>query len=181
MSYHWSKDDYIKHGYFYIAPGHGNGDLLYNTLRMIIETNDKSDWARTAFLEVFMCLLEGLRWPDSMEHIINTKRHTQYDMTHDPWIMFYACAVHLDITWVIEYKPPFKLYRPTLWAMRRYLHNQTKFNRWRYQVMQTIERWVVNNILSEGNREFQAVLMNYMEWTVRELQIKQEAQEMGTQ
>ena len=75
----WDGTNKVKEGYFYRGPERGwelekygfyprgLGDLLYNTYRMIVETNDKSDWAVKAFLKCTDLLREGKRWPDYMQ------------------------------------------------------------------------------------------------------------------
>lgn len=145
----WNKEDYKKAGSFYInkVTPHkytGFGDLIFNTLRMIIETNDKSYWARYAFRLCYRLLTEGKRWPDWYEaEITRTKKwmqlpivkriyfpglfartgeyRSQYSMTRDPWVMLYACAIHLEEKYYIKHKPQWWMYRPTLWSLRRAL------------------------------------------------------------
>ena len=105
----------------YISLGDGNGDWAYNTCREIIDRNEKGAFAHMALEEVFRCINEGMRWPDYMNHIIKLSR--QYDMTQDPWILAYCCAVYLDRYDLIEmYKPSIKIFNlPDKWAWRRAL------------------------------------------------------------
>ena len=42
----------------------GIGDLIYNNLRKIIETEDKSNWAYKVFDQCTVLLINGKRWPD---------------------------------------------------------------------------------------------------------------------
>jgi hypothetical protein len=95
----------------------GIGDLWYRLFRMIILTNDKSDWAYTAFMFALTEMVDGNRWPDEYnynnEHISRNwlefkwtsllyklglrktrKYRSQKSMTRDPWIMMYCCVVH---------------------------------------------------------------------------------------
>ena len=118
----WNAFERYKDGLFYMGPG-GNGDLLYNTARKIIETDDKSEWAQSSLEAIFRCLNDGKRWPDTMSDKITTKNHKQTDMTQDPWILAYCCAVHLDRYDLIEkYKPNIKIFNlPDKWAWRRAL------------------------------------------------------------
>jgi hypothetical protein len=109
---------------FYISIGDGNGDLLYNTCREIIDRDDHDDWSHLALEEVFRCLKLGVRWPDYMiDRIPAAIDRRQYDMTQDPWIMAYCCAVHLDRYDLIEeYKPSIWIFNlPDKWAWRRAL------------------------------------------------------------
>lgn len=118
----WSAVERYKDGLFYMGPG-GNGDLLYNTARKILETDDKSEWAYDSLEAVFNSLDKGKRWPDDMSEKITTTNHKQTDMTQDPWIMAYCCAVHLDRYDMIKmYKPGIKTFNlPDKWAWRRAL------------------------------------------------------------
>ena len=155
----WDKNDYIKVGYFYFAPGHGNGDLLYNTCRKIIETNDKSDWARWSLVKVCCCLSMRIRWPDSMSEKITTTTHTQGQITRDPYILFYACCVYLGRNILIKrLKPPLKLYTPAVWSWRRYLINPT----WCNKRVWLLWEWVSPT----GKKEFAQVLKRYRFKTV---------------
>ncbi len=132
----WSIDKFHKEGDFYRSVGKwwefhiygffpaGLGDLIYNTLRMIIETNDKSPWAYKSFAICSELLSHGKRWPDELSppNIIDPVPYrSQFDMTRDPWIALYACAIHLDRKQFIEQKPPKDLYNPKVWQWRRAL------------------------------------------------------------
>jgi len=108
---------------FYISLGDGNGDLLYNTCRGIIDKDESEPWCHVALEEVFMCLRAGKRWPTYMvEHIPASAWRDQYDMTQDPWLLAYCCAVHLGREDLIsKYKPNFFMFLPDKWAWRRAL------------------------------------------------------------
>ena len=114
----------------------GMGDLIYNTLRKIIETNDKSEWAYKAFEACSELLIQGKRWPDYMNQQDvegKEKFRSQMSMTRDPWIAFYACAIHLDRKQFIELKPQWWLYSPKTWAWRRALLGKCNLYRfWRF-------------------------------------------------
>jgi hypothetical protein len=56
---------------------------------------------------IFECLNDGIRWPDEVDYLITTPTHKQTDITKDPWIMAYCCAVHLNrIDLIRAYPPP---------------------------------------------------------------------------
>jgi len=95
----------IVHG-FSIDPKSGNGDFAFNSCRDIIRRNDKSNVAHEVLEEVFIFLTKGLRWPNWADHMITTTNHKQTDMTKDPWIMAYCCAIHLGRYDLIEKYPP---------------------------------------------------------------------------
>lgn len=116
----------VKVVVFYISLGDGNGDLEYNTCREIIDRKQKHAWAHMALEEVFVNLERGVRWPNYMIPFIPVatgEGDRQFDMTQDPWILAYCCAVHLGRYDLIErYKPSFKLFNlPDKWAWRRAL------------------------------------------------------------
>jgi hypothetical protein len=111
---------------FYISPGNGNGDLLYNTCREIIDKEVNDEWSSAALEEVFRCLELGMRWPDYMIPDIPAatgQGDRQFDMTQDPWILAYCCAVYLDRIDLIEkHKPSIRIFNlPDKWAWRRAL------------------------------------------------------------
>lgn len=113
----------------------GLGDLIYNTLRKIIEDGDTSEWAQEAFDRCAVLLIQGKRWPDRLDplRVKGKKRYrSQNRMTRDPWVLFYAACIHLDRREYIYLKPQWWLWRPNLWALRRALlgwKNNYKF--WR--------------------------------------------------
>jgi hypothetical protein len=111
----------VKINMFYYSNGDGNGDLLYNTCREIIDRDNTDPWSHGSLEGVFECLEAGLRWPDYMANLITPT--DQYCMTQDPWIMAYCCAVHLDRIDLIEkYKPSIRIFNlPDKWAWRRAL------------------------------------------------------------
>lgn len=113
----------VKLFLYYFVYGHGNGDLLYNTARMIIETKDKSEWAHESLENIFFYLNLGVRWSESMNEYIFLGEERRHDMTQDPWILAYCCAVYLDRYDLIEkYKPSCKIFNlPDKWAWRRAL------------------------------------------------------------
>lgn len=113
----------VREHYFYVTPGSGNGDLLYNTCREIIDRDEQDCWSDDALHTVFYCLKAGYRWPDYMEEFIHTDLNKQYKMTQDPWLLAYCCAVYLGrYRFIRKYKPSWKLFNfPDKWAWRRAL------------------------------------------------------------
>ena len=114
----------------------GLGDLIYNNLRKIIETDDTSKWAQGIFDKCAVLLVQGKRWPDELDpsRVKGRKRYrSPWSMTRDPWVMFYAAAIHLDRRVFHVLKPQWWLWRPELWALRRALlrksNNFKSFNK----------------------------------------------------
>jgi len=107
---------------FYYSIGDGNGDLLYNTCREILDRKDTDEWAHRALEQVFTCLDLGMRWTVQMNDMIFLGEERRLDMTQDPWILAYCCAVHLNRKDLIEqHKPNFFMFLPDKWAWRRAL------------------------------------------------------------
>lgn len=123
----------------------GLGDLIYNTLRKIIETNDTSKWAYKAFDMCTVLLIQNKRWPDSMQpdqathldiiRFVTKKMHkwgwiekakyrSQRSMTRDPWTLYYAACIHLGKRDYIWLNPPIKIRRVKLSALRKALLGQ---------------------------------------------------------
>jgi hypothetical protein len=128
---------------FYISIGDGNGDLLYNTCREIIDRGDTDYWSHMALEEVFKCLERGVRWPNYMvEYIPAAVGRRQNSMTQDPWLLAYCCAVHLDRIDLIErYKPSVLLFNlPDKWAWRRALLGKPNMY-WLWRIV-TPHRWL---------------------------------------
>ena len=117
---HTAKEK-VRINLFYYDNSSGNGDLLYNTCREIIDRNVIDAWSDFAIDEVFVTLNQGLRWPDYMSHLIKVTDQTR--MTQDSWLLAYCCAVHLDrINLIKKYKPSVKIFNlPDKWAWRRAL------------------------------------------------------------
>jgi hypothetical protein len=120
-----SKDRYWWYGWSF-GPG-GNGDLLYNTARKIIE-EDIDDSDNDGILEnIFACLQSGKRWPDYVQEDITTTNHKQTDLTKDPWIMAYCCAVYLDRWDLIKDNPPPRFSRKSMLNLL-----QNKWAKWSF-------------------------------------------------
>jgi len=146
----------IRINLFYISIGDGNGDLLYNTCREIMDKKNNDLWSHLALEEVFMCLERGIRWTNYMiEHIPAAKNRRQNDMTQDPWLMAYCCAVHLGRKDLIaKYKPNFWMFLPDKWAWRRALLDKPNLY-WLWRRI-TPHNWM---------QEFVYVFYGYMEKT----------------
>lgn len=115
----WSKNEYEWVFGFYFDPNSGNGDFFYNTCRKLIEEGIKDEETLEA---VFYWLDQGKRWPDWADEMVTTSNHTQTQMTQDPWVLAYCCAVHMGRLDLIEkYRPPFWMFMPDKWAWRRAL------------------------------------------------------------
>ena len=132
----WSIDNFVKtpYGVRDAREWIGNGDWSINTFKFIVQTNDKSVWARTAFNICWTALENGCRWPDApfaMGWI--TADQSQERVSRDCYQYAYECALFLGYPNKIKkLKIPFKLYRPTVWAWRRYLITQKKKHLNRY-------------------------------------------------
>ena len=145
-----SNDWYLKH---YKHESYGKGDIIYQTLRKIIEDNDKSEWAYQAFEICAGLLFERRRWPVELDndndahnwlvyrwsylkfkvkYKCKMKKHGPVpwprlyrphgNVTRDPYIYLYACAVHLNRLQFIEVVtiPP-RLYSRRTWLWREVL------------------------------------------------------------
>ena len=156
----------------------GLGDLIYNTLRKIIEDDDKSPWAYAAFDKCTVLLIQGKRWPDELSpEIVNhfsilrwaTKNmykwgwikralpRTQRSMTRDPWIMYYAACIHLNKRDFIYLLPQWKLYRPLLWNLRKALIGEKN----NYLFWNKVSDFMA---MIFKRKDFVKVLHKYMEW-----------------
>ena len=122
---HTSKEK-IRIRQFYWSKGDGNGDLLYNTCREIIDRDENDEWSHKALEKVFMCLDLGIRWTVQMNDMITLGEERRLHMTQDPWLLAYCCAVHLDRKdLIVKYKPSIKIFNlPDKWAWRRSLLNK---------------------------------------------------------
>ena len=163
-SYNWNVEEFYKEGNFYRGPEkqwelekygfypRGLGDLIYNTLRVIIETDDKSEWVNDSFTQCVQLLRARKRWPDYMNKEWRSTYRSQFSMTRDPWILLYACAIHLGYNNFIKMKPPLRLYTPHIWAWRRALLDKPNLY------------CLYRRLLRKPKREFVRVLRYYQEW-----------------
>lgn len=119
------------------------GDMIYITMRKIIDDNDRSEWAYNALEICGELLYDKKRWPDSLNSFLDAttwiecKRsecdyklgisHTklyrpQTEMTRDPYTLFYAACVALDRMQFVEVVSlPIHLWRPVFGAWKYYL------------------------------------------------------------
>ena len=141
---------------FFGFPVNGLGDLIFNTCNQILRRKDRSVWAYSALQQCGDLLLERKRWPDRMDpgylsadswlewkisiwrweqglentHLYRPQNH----MTRDPFIAYYTLAVFLDRIQFIEVvKIPFYLYRPNVWAWRKYLISPNEWSLFWYK------------------------------------------------
>ena len=118
-------------------------DLIYVTMRKIIDEDDHSEWAYEALEKCADLLVNGIRYPDEYRPANMAKNRideavskvmyklgiTKYQkygpnckLTRDPYIYFYAACVMLDRKQFISaVKIPWYLYRPNTWRWRKYL------------------------------------------------------------
>ena len=85
------------------------------------------------------CLLQRRRWPVELDQPEDKNYRSVKGMTRDPYIMFY-CAAHLlnRRQFIDAVKMPWYLYRPNVWAWRRYLiTGEEKYKR-KYEFWQKI-------------------------------------------
>ena len=65
----------------------------------------------------------------------------QGNMSRDPYNHYYAACYSMNLMWLIKYiKPPWWLYRPSLWSWRRYLI--TGRHKKRYETIAIISLWI---------------------------------------
>jgi hypothetical protein len=162
----------------------GLSDLIYNNLRKIIETDDKSEWAYEVFDRCVLLLIEGKRWPDEIQeeyeefisknkahHIFNKwlkklgkvelrKYRPHKSITRDPWVMFYAACIHLDKRVFIHLKPQSQLYRPNLWALRKALIGEKNY----YVFWRAINVALHAMPMSKPRKDFVQILEQYRNW-----------------
>ena len=130
--------------------GWAKGDCIANTMRKIIQDKDKSEWAYEALLKCWGLLAAGRRWPTILDHENDAKnqidrywsklwhrlgkrKHEKHrpagSLTRDPYIYVFTCAVFLDRIQLIEQlRIKWWLYRPGVFAWRRYLIRRTVWN-----------------------------------------------------
>jgi len=155
---------WFKDGYFYRhndpswalrvrgADSKSKGDLIFNTLKKIIDDEDRSEWAYLSLMSCKMLLLDGKRWPDTMNQegdcrgwicffaqkireMLKFKawRHGhQKCMSRDPWIMFFVASFLMNRFVNFELKPQWRLYRPNVWRWMKYLRTQDRRYKERY-------------------------------------------------
>ena len=127
----WDTDRFYKHDYFYLDRGSGNGDLIYNTCKMILFTKEKSWWSYEALELCADTLRRGKRWPDYLAERITTTNHRQGELSRDPFILFYCLCIFLDRKQFIGATPiPMKLFRPRIWQWRRALQGKPNIFEW---------------------------------------------------
>ena len=117
------------------------GDVIFNTLKRIIDLEDRSDWAYLSLMSCRGLLIEGKRWPDAFNQEgdckgwicfyiqkirkalkFKTWRHGhQKCMSRDPWIMFFVASYKMNRFDNFDLKPQWWIWRPNVWRWMRYL------------------------------------------------------------
>ena len=129
------------------------GDVIFNTLKKIIDDEDRSEWAYLSLMSCKLLLLDGKRWPDVMNQEgdcktipclwwqklrinlfkMKTCRHgPQKDLTRDPWIMFYVASFKMNRFVNFELTPQRRLWRPNVWRWIKYLRTGERRYKERY-------------------------------------------------
>ncbi len=121
----------------------GIGDCIFNTCNKIIEDNDTSEWAIYSIHRCGILLAQRKRWPDELHPLQAATnwfdwkfsawmfRHGKIDQrlyrpqgnqTRDGYIAYFAVCAMFGYTELIkDVTVPLHLYRPNLWAWRKYL------------------------------------------------------------
>ena len=111
------------------------------------------------------------KWLDNKESKLAKKAYqwsrvklrSRNDMTKDPYIAVFACAMFLGKLNVIEeISIPYYLYRPSTWSWHRYLKDPTEENWDKYDI--TYDHQVKSSL------EFVNVLREMRAWTALEMQ-----------
>jgi hypothetical protein len=122
---------------------HGKGDFIFNNMLKIFLDRDRSGWAYENLVNCADLLIQGKRWPDSMNsprdaktwigtHISRLlynwqlkdtcKYRSQTNMTRDPYIAFYNTALFLGFPDLVEEVIiPWYCYSPGVWNWRKRL------------------------------------------------------------
>jgi hypothetical protein len=124
----WSVDNFHKTpwGVHDVRESRKNGDWSINTWKYIVETEDRTRWAKKAFMCCHIALCDGRRWPDApyAAEMITQDAKKQTKLTRDCFIYHHACAIYLhpDLEFLVsDVKVPWTLYRPEFHAWRRAL------------------------------------------------------------
>jgi hypothetical protein len=186
-----------RYGFF----SEGMGDMIYATLRKILEDEDDSDWAMEAFLYCVELLQEKKRWPDYMqftykefiarnsieevyyklkyhdEHRLHglygippehpIKYRPQRQMTRDPYILLYACAIflenspnvikdidRLDLATLFHVPMPLRNYNMKVWEWTKKLQGRPNC----YDFL--------NRFTAKDQPEFVEQLQRFMDWSI---------------
>ena len=189
----------------------GRDDFVYNNCRMIMQTEDKSQWAYNLFARCSDLLLWHHRWPQNIQDKIPEDRQCKTrlcslfykmkykslkglgvydwldgkdsklsklvykwsrcksrswgDMTRDPYIAFYTCAVYLNLPDFIQAASmPWYLYRRNVWAWHRYLQEPGWWNWDKYDI--------THDHQTKHKKEFVNVLREMRVWAALEINYK---------
>lgn len=173
-SKHWERD-------FYGFDVDGLGDLIFNTCSRIIDTKEITTWSEQALMECGCLLEDRKRWPDYFhpgEHSANNwfqwkwsmllykleiRRNHMYrpqnNMTRDPYIAFYA-AIEMHPNVFSCVKIPWWLYRPSVFAWRKYLLKGYKWSLFIHKA----GRWI-NGLFPQ--KEYVIRLTEYMDKAIK--------------
>ena len=124
------------------------GDFIFNNMLKIYQDRDRSSWAYLNLLNCAELLIQGKRWPDSMNsprdaktwlgthisrllynwQITDTcKYRSQKRMTRDPYIAFYNTALFFEFPGLVEeVMIPWYCYSPKVWRWRKRLIRDTR-------------------------------------------------------
>jgi len=116
-------------------------DIIYITCRKIIDDNDKSEWAYAAFEIMAGLLSEGARWPAMLDHELDHLYGDRYKMTRDPYILFYACAVHLNRLQFIDAVKMKNGRRLKMWIWKKHLVG-TRHTKGLYEWLELSQLWM---------------------------------------
>lgn len=156
----------------YLFSPKGIGDCMFRTgIWAAVNKSYKQ------FYTVTQWLLERKRWPDEFNNNHMARNRVQWrwsqllfmieiqktvlyrpqgHMTRDPYISYYRTAMVLGMDWWIEkIKIPWYLYRPTVWAWRRFLITGSRWSYWWYDTFRC-----------KGRKEYVNILANMMEEAV---------------
>jgi len=128
---------------YYGSSSEGKGDLISNTMMMIIHLGDQSYDALAALAACKELLLAHKRWEDRMNHRNDSRNRVdnwvkkflwkvklrlyspfrwQHGMTRDPYVFFFAACVMLGHEELIkEVRIPWYIFRPSTMAWRHSL------------------------------------------------------------
>jgi len=155
--YYFIEDGLLLSGYGEHA---GKGDVLFRSAMYAIVRGDYQ-----MLLTISDLLLERRRWPRSMDDERGPafEHRPRYDITRDPFIMFYcACMVMGRKQFIKCIKPPLKIRRPHLTSWRRYLITQDP------KYLRRYERWASWGIrLNPRVKGFVYHLNCWMAWTAK--------------
>lgn len=130
------------------------GDLISNTCRRIRELKDQSKWAGNSLFVCWGLLYARKRWPDIFNEAIDAKTiigwrwsqllqrtginktvkyRPQHHQTRDGYI-YYLSAHMVYYNYCDDLTIPWYLYRPHVWAWKKYLIKPNKWSAFIYKL-----------------------------------------------